>query len=181
LDKKIIVYTGHLYRWKGVDTLVETGAFLNEDTLVYLVGGTEKDIERVKNLKSRGENIIIVGNRSHSEMPYWQKASDVFALPNTAKEDISKYYTSPMKLFEYMASKRPIVASNIPSITEILNDTNSILVEPDDPKSLAEGIKKALEDFELSHNISEKAFEDVQQHSWEKRAKKILDFIDNTA
>jgi glycosyltransferase involved in cell wall biosynthesis len=54
----------------------------------------------------------------------WQKAADALVLPNTAKEDISKYYTSPMKLFEYMASRRPIVATNIPSITEIINEEN---------------------------------------------------------
>ena len=179
-DKKIVLYTGHLYKWKGADVLLGAAQQFS-NTLFVFVGGTEKDIKtfkfQVSNFKLK--NVLVVGHRPYSEIPYWLKAADVLILPNSGKEDISKYWTSPLKMFEYMAAKKPIVASNLPSIREILNENSAILVEPDDLKDLAQGIKKALEDSELSINISDKAYRGVQQYSWIRRGEKILKFINS--
>jgi glycosyltransferase involved in cell wall biosynthesis len=84
-----------------------------------------------------------------------------------------------MKMFEYMASQRPIVASDLPSIREVLSENNAVLIEPDNPQSLAEGIKKALTDKELSQRISQQTQTDVEEYTWDKRAQKILEFIKN--
>lgn len=178
-DKKIVLYAGHLYEWKGVDTLAQASKYLPNTVEIYFVGGTEIDKKNFEIRTSNLERIHIIGHRPYSEIPYWLKSADVLVLPNTAKEEISKYWTSPIKLFEYMASKRPIVASDLPSIREILNESNAILVKPDDPDSLAEGIKKVLENPELAEKISAKAFQDVQQYTWQKRAEKVLNFIQN--
>lgn len=175
----IVVYTGHLYEWKGVDVLAEAAKMLSLDTLVVFVGGTESDIQRFSKKYGDVKNISIRGHRDHSEIPLWQKATDVLVLPNTAKENISKYYTSPMKLFEYMASKRPIVASNIPSVAEILNDSNAVLVQPDDPKDLARGIEIILRDVTRGVSFADRAYQDVLQHTWEQRAGRILQFLNN--
>ncbi|MBI2625251.1 MAG: glycosyltransferase family 4 protein [Candidatus Nealsonbacteria bacterium] len=173
-DKKIVLYTGHLYPWKGVQTLAEASQFLPEDVKVYFVGGTTKDREEFA-MRNAQFKIKVMGHRPHSEIPYWLKAADVLVLPNSAKEDISKYWTSPMKLFEYMTSSRPIVASDLPSFREVLSEKNSILAEADNPEKLAAGIKKALDNPELSKSITEKAFLDVKQYTWEERARKISD------
>jgi len=178
IEKQIVVYTGHLYSWKGTDTLAEAVRAL-PSTLMIFVGGTDPDIERFKTLFGSIENIMLVGHKEHAEVPYWQKAADVLVLPNTAKENISKYYTSPMKLFEYMASKRPIVATDIPSIREMLNDNNAIIVVPDNAESLAEGITKVFSDSKLRETITARAYADVENYTWEKRAKRIFDFIKN--
>ncbi|MBT7228207.1 glycosyltransferase, partial [Candidatus Parcubacteria bacterium] len=82
-----------------------------------------------------------------------------------------------MKLFEYMASGRPIVASALPSIKEVLNDKNAILFEPDSPDSLAKGIKTALLDEGFSAKISQQALVDVAKYSWDTRSKNIINFI----
>lgn len=119
----------------------------------------------------------MVGHRPHQEIPYWLKAADVLVLPNSAKEKISRFYTSPLKLFEYMASGTPIVASDLPSIREVLNEKNAVLVKPDSPEFLTAGIMKVLENPYLSDKISKQAFQDVQNYTWEKRAEKILRFI----
>ncbi|MDO8604229.1 MAG: glycosyltransferase family 4 protein [bacterium] len=177
-DKKVVVYTGHLYSWKGVDTLAFAATKLPKNYLVVFVGGTPEDIRKLEDAHKRTTNILIVGWKQHSEVPIWQKAADVLVLPNTAKENISKYYTSPMKLFEYMASMRPIVATDIPSIREILGETNAIIVLPDDPDAMAEGIKKAIDDESLTKTIIEKAYRDVELRTWKKRAGRILDFIE---
>lgn len=179
IDGDIVVYTGHLYEWKGVDVLAETAKMLPPDTLVIFVGGTESDVQRFSKKYGDVKNISIQGHRDHSEIPLWQKAADVLVLPNTAKENISKYYTSPMKLFEYMASKRPIVASNIPSVAEILNDSNAVLVQPDDPQDLAQGIEMILKDASRGVSFADRAYQEVLQHTWAQRAGRILQFLDN--
>jgi glycosyltransferase involved in cell wall biosynthesis len=177
LDKKIAVYTGHLYGWKGVGTLAQSAKLLPPEYLVVFVGGTETDVVAFRKKYGDDSRVLIVGNKKHQEIPIWQKASDLLVLPNTAKEKISKYYTSPMKLFEYMASKRPVVATEIPSILEIVDKTTAVMVPPDDSASLAKGIMSAVGDKEHSEKISEKAYREVLRHTWQERAKRILSFI----
>ncbi len=180
-EEKVVVYTGHLYGWKGVDTLVATVPYLPKTVRVVLVGGTTADVatfrERHVALIESG-HISVTGHRPHVEMPLWQKAADVLVLPNTAKEDISKYYTSPMKLFEYMASGRPIVASDIPSIREVADDSVVMFVAADDPKALAESILRLLTDHSLSMQLAKNAFEKVKTNTWQARAAEICSFFD---
>ena len=77
-----------------------------------------------------------------------------------------------------MASERPIVASDLPTINEILRDgKNAKLVKPDSPLALKEGIEKVLKDKNLSRKISKQARIDVEEYSWERRAQKIINFI----
>ncbi|MHB1118324.1 MAG: glycosyltransferase family 4 protein [Minisyncoccota bacterium] len=174
----IVLYTGHLYSWKGVDTLARAAGILDSRASVYIVGGTNEDVARFKKEFGGIPNLHIVGYRPHKEIPVWQKAADAVVLPNTAREDISKYYTSPMKLFEYMASRRPIVATNIPSVQEIVNNLNAIMVIPDDQEAMARGVIEALENTNLVGEITERAYQDVELHTWDKRARRILDFVE---
>ncbi|XOB42195.1 MAG: glycosyltransferase family 4 protein [Candidatus Nealsonbacteria bacterium] len=176
LDKKIVLYTGHLYKWKGVQVLAEASQFLPEDTEIYFVGGTDRDIKEFKTRNSKLK-IKVMGHKPYSEIPFWLKAADVLVLPNSAKYDISKHWTSPIKLFEYMSSKRPIMASDLPSIREILNENNAFLVKPDSPEELAKEIKSLLKNPSFSAKISNQAFQDVQDYTWQKRTGKILEFI----
>jgi len=172
LDRKVVCYTGHLYKWKGVYVLALAAREL--DALVYFIGGTSEDIEKLGEFvkENKISNAIVVGHVPPSYVPIYLKASDVVVLPNI-KEGLSEF-TSPLKLFEYMASRRPIVASDLPVIREILNEENAILVEPENPKALAEGIKKALEDYNLATKVAKKAYKDVWEYIWEERARKIL-------
>ena len=76
-----------------------------------------------------------------------------------------------------MAAKKPIVASNLPSLTEILSHhENSILCEADNPHSLARNIREALENKDLADTISKNAFRDVKNYTWENRTKEIIKF-----
>lgn len=154
LNKKIVLYAGHLYKWKGAETLTQSLEYLDNDYLVKIVIG-----------------------RPHKEIPYWLKSADVLVLPNTAKEKISRIYTSPLKLFEYMASGTPIVASDIPSIREIVSEREVCFVEPDSPQALAKGIKKVLNNPEKAKKIAEHTKEVVKKYTWQKRAETILNNI----
>jgi len=176
-DKKIVLYSGHLYTWKGAQILAEASQLLNENVLVVFVGGTKKDIEKFKSVNRDLKNILILGHKPYSEIPYYLKAADVLVLPNTSSENISKWWTSPLKMFEYMVSKRPIVATELSSLREVLNKENALIVLPDDHEELAQGIEKLLRDADLSNKLAQRAYRDVKEYTWAKRAKKILNFL----
>lgn len=176
-DKKIILYTGHLYPWKGTDTLARSSEFLSSETTIIFIGGTPWDLASFKEKYSSMKNIMILGQKSHIEIPLYLKAADILVLPNSAKEDISRLYTSPMKLFEYMTSKVPIIASNLPSIREIVDESMVYFFPPDDPVSLANVIKEVLNDYQQALKKASKTFEVAKEYSWDKRAANILKFI----
>ncbi len=177
LDKKIVLYTGHFYKWKGVQILADTAKFLDKNILIVFVGGTEKDIKIFKEENKSFDNILILGHQPYSKIPYYLKAADVLILPNSAKEKISQYWTSPMKMFEYMTSQRPIVASDLPSLKEVLNKSNAVLVGSDNSQELSKGIKRALKEADFSAKISIQAYQDVQKYTWRKRTKRIISFL----
>lgn len=178
LDKKIVVYTGHLYKWKGIETLIEAVSSLRE-FLFVLIGGTEKDVENFKALVKNKhlENVLFLGHKPHGEIPFYLKAADVLVLSNERERKISELYTSPLKLFEYMAAKRPIIASDLPSIREVLDENSAVFFESGQPEKLAEAVRKTTEDENLVESISARAFEEVQNHTWQKRAESILEFM----
>ena len=177
-DKKIILYTGSFFthKWKGVNVLLGAARYFSPEYLFVFVGGNEQEVESVK--KERvGNNLLFVGQKLHKEIPYYLKAADALVLPNKEGDIHSEKYTSPLKLFEYMAAGRPIVASDLPAIKEVLNADNSVLVIPSSPAELAKGIDKILRDGVLSDKISRQALLDVQQYTWKKRAERITEFI----
>ena len=176
-EKKIVVYTGHLYEWKGAHILAEAAKNLGENTEVVFVGGTDDDIETFRRKFSYIKNMRILGRKPHYEMPLYLRAADVLVIPNSAKEDISRLYTSPMKLFEYMASGTPIIASDLPSLREVLNERNSCFFEADNAQSLADAIKNLIGNADKLKSISAQMSRDIMSYSWNNRARSIIDFI----
>jgi glycosyltransferase involved in cell wall biosynthesis len=176
-DKKIILYTGHFYAWKGADILAEAAAFLPPEVLILLVGGTTEGPADFKKRYGQRKNISILPFQKRETMPCYLKAADILVLPNRRGSAISEKYTSPMKMFEYMAAGRPIVASDLPSLREILNKQNAFLVEPDDPQGLADGIKELLLNGVLAQDLADKSLVEVKKYTWQERARKIAEFI----
>ena len=168
LDKKICIYTGTVSKLKGLDYVFDTARTLPE-VLFILVGQVSPEFKGI----DLPLNVRLLGKKDQKELPLMLQTADILLLPHPKGE----YSQSPMKLFEYMASQVPIVASRLPSITEVLNDTNSVLVEPEDVQALASGIERVVNDINLSKNIAQKAYNDVQDYTWGKRGNKIAKFI----
>lgn len=175
-SRTIVLYTGSLQSWKGVDTLVRASALLPVGCEIYIVGGAPHEITPLKRL-APGAAITFAGARPWREMPLWLAAADVLVLPNTGREEVSRSWTSPMKLFEYMASGRPIVASDIPSIREIIDETKAFFARPDDPASLAAAIRTAREDARGAAERARRAQVAVSCYTWASRANAILAHI----
>ncbi len=178
-EEYMILYTGSLFSWKGVNTLVDSIEYLPKNFKLVCVGGSGKylsDFKTYVNKVSYSDRINVIAHVPKIELLKYIEDADVLVLPNSAEDKMS-LYTSPIKLFEYMASHRPIVASNLSSITEILSNKNSFLFNPDNAKDLAENIQKAVS-LDCS-KVVEQAHKDVKFYTWEKRAKNIKRFINS--
>jgi len=176
-DKKIVIYNGHLHTWKGVDILAQAARLLPEDFLVLYMGGTDSDIETFTKIHRDNTHIVVVGRKPDSLRPLYLRASNVAVLPNTAHNVISREYTSPLKLFGYMAAGVPIVASDLPSIREVLSPETAYLVEADNPEALARAIIKAVEDVDEPKKKAGRAHELISRYTWENRALLLTDFL----
>lgn len=180
LEPTIICYTGHLFRWKGVYALAESSRYLPEGYLMYIVGGKQCDLQPLQQfvVDQRLHNVVLTGHVPYRDVPHYLTAADVLVLPNSATANISREYTSPLKLFEYMAAQRPIVASDLPSLREILRHReNAYLVAPDNPTALAEGIETVIHNHTLSQAMIETAYTDVQKYTWDIRAQRVIQFF----
>lgn len=174
-----LLYIGSLHHWKGVDTLLKAVSLVPGAELT-VVGGDAKAVERYSLMarelgiggRARFTGFVAPGER----FSCFEKAG-AFVLP-LKETSISRYFTSPLKLFEYMAAGRPVIASDLPSIREVLKDgVNGVLVRPDDPEALAGGIRRLLADRAFGKMLAAQALKDVAAYTWDKRAERITGFI----
>ncbi|MCA9497486.1 MAG: glycosyltransferase, partial [Nanoarchaeota archaeon] len=183
--KFIVTYIGSFQLCKGFDTFLDSiGDIKDEEVFLLLIGAKDKDLSFYnKKYKNYSNNFKLLANVEHKLVSSYLKASDVLIIPNSGNENLSvnhkiaKYYTSPLKLFEYMCSKRPIIGSAVPAIKEVLNENNSILVKPDSSKSIADAIILLKQNSLLRDKLAKKAYIDVKKFSWDNRGKKIVDLF----
>jgi len=103
----------------------------------------------------------------------------VLPLPDNL---MARYFTSPLKLFDYMAAGAPIVASDLPALREVLQDNvNALLARPGDPDAFAEAVRRLLADPALASRLGAQARVDVLRYCWEARAEALLDFLGGPA
>jgi glycosyltransferase involved in cell wall biosynthesis len=165
---------------KGVPELLRAMARLQtgREILLLCVGGPMDAVSAYLNqaddLGLSRSAVRFIDRVPNAEVPYWIRACDVVTIP-WAWTEFSAHYTSPLKLFEYMAAGVPIVASRLPSLGEILkHGENGWLVEPGDPVELAKGIEDILSNDKRSAGLAKQAGIDVQSYSWSNRAARIL-------
>ncbi len=182
LEERLVVYTGGLYQGRGLEELIT--AIKGLEAVLIVVGGTDESA--VARLKSLAANVGAVnarfeGHRPPAEIPLYLSAADVLAMPysrrTVAPGGVTTDYMSPIKMFEYMAAARPILATDLPVLHEVLRDgENALLVAPDDAAALADGLRRLLTDGALADRIARQARQDVEACTWDARAQAILNF-----
>lgn len=182
----IVTHCGHLYAGRGVELVLDVAARRPDATFLF-VGGTDADVARVRgDAAGRGlANVRLVGHRPNAELPAWLFASDLLLMPYgrgcVVSDGTTKTITfaSPMKMFEYMAAGRAIVASDFPGIAEVLrHGENALLVAPDDAAPLGAAIDRLLADAALAERLAARAALDVREHTWSARAQRVLAGLD---
>lgn len=175
-------YTGSLFPGKGAETLLET-APLCPWARFELAGGPPSLADRLaRTVEERGlTNIIVHGPLTPRAARALQSDCDVLVAPfarrieSDSGDDISAW-TSPMKLFEYLGSGRPIVVSDLPVLREVVTDeVNALLVPPEDPEALAAALRRLADDPGLRERLARTALTQAQaEHTWEIRARRVL-------
>jgi glycosyltransferase involved in cell wall biosynthesis len=183
-----VYYVGQLYPWKGAGLVVEAAALVRRARFVVVGGmpnGRAGDAD-VAELAARARK---VGAADRVELrgyvPYGrvrdELAGAAVALLPLPDEPVARYFTSPLKLFDYMAAGVPIVASDLPSLREVLRDgDNALLVAPGDAAAAAGAIDRLLADPALARRLASQALLDVRAYTWDARAARLLEFLKGT-
>ena len=179
-------YVGHLYEGKGVEVIAAIASEMPDITF-HIIGGLEGDIRKWKK-RIDVHNVRFHGFVRQENLPGYLEALDVCLLPNQYKvlahgadhssnvKNIS-LFTSPLKMFEYMAYGKAIIASDLPVLREVLTDDVAILVKPDAYSEWIAAIN-AFRDASLRNRkgtMAQQVF--LNEYTWAKRADSVLENI----
>ena len=177
-----IAYCGRLTHGKGMGLIAELVP-LCPDVDFHIIGGSDDEVSYWRQ-KINADNVYFYGHINHGDLAGYYQQMDVMLAPLQKENKLNENYdigrwTSPLKIFEYMSFKKPIVASDIPVLREVLRDgENSLLVSPVDAAEWRDAINKIVTDKDLSLALGDQAFYDLShQYTWNIRAKNILSSI----
>lgn len=179
-DEFVAGYVGSFYRGKGVEMIIKL-AELCPDVSFKIYGGTRDKIRSFFGVNELPANLDILDFVPQSRVPRCMASFDMALLPNQEEimlcggQEIGKW-TSPIKMFEYMASGCAIVASDLPVLREVLRDKhNALLVPPADYKAWKNAIRLLKSDPNLRRRLGSQAQKEAQQkYSWQTRAERIV-------
>lgn len=171
-----ITYAGNLYGWKGVQDLVDAAAEL-PGCEIAILGGEPRQIDDLRNASSSsGAKLVFRGHLPHQDVTRALADTCIAVLPNRAGSVSA--FTSPLKLFEYMAAGCAIVASDLPVFREILDADDAAWFEPGNPADLAAAIRRLAESPGLAQSLGERLRTKAANFTWDGRAKRLLALIE---
>lgn len=170
-----IVYSGHLYDYKGIPTLLEA-AQQAPDLQFHFVGGTEEDLQRQREAAERGSlrNVTFHGMKRQCDLPPFLWHADVLVLPPSGAHP-SAAWTSPVKLGEYLISGRPVVMSDIPALKASVPAECAEYFEADRAGNLVDALRRVLHSPERRAQLVLAGGRLAETLSYESRARKILE------
>ncbi len=175
---KLILYVGNLEKYQGIDLLLKAVSLVDAHALdcsLVCIGGTAEDIEIYTALAHRlgiAGRVHFLGPRPMDDLGMYLQQADVLVSPRTEGEN------TPMKIYSYMDSGRPILATRITSHTQVLDTGNAFLVHPD-PASMAAGLTEVLRDNSAALQRAEKAkLKVAAEYSRAAYEKKLTGFYD---
>lgn len=170
----LVVYTGGLLAWKGVDVVIEAARRL-PDVYFVIAGGMDADVRKLRQKAGGLANVRIDGFQPPERVVLYLAAADLGVVPNRGAPAISARYTSPLKVFEAMAVGLPLVASDVPSLRELLtHEQDALLAPPDDAAALAAAIERLVRDEKLRARLGSNLRSRAAEHTWDARAARCL-------
>jgi glycosyltransferase involved in cell wall biosynthesis len=141
--KKHVLFVGRLAEEKGLLTLIEAFAHLRgrrADVKLHVIGdGPEGDPARARcDAHGMRDDVDFLGARGHDDIASWMAACDLLALPSLREG-------CPNAVLEALASGRPVVATRVGGVPDLVDDRNGVLVPPLDPEAMSRGLEDALE------------------------------------
>jgi glycosyltransferase involved in cell wall biosynthesis len=173
-------YVGGLVAGRGLELIIELAKRIPRMDFLIL-GGSLREVDRWKAQTAGVGNLRWLGFVPNAEVPLYQAACDVLLMPYQREVTIqgkgnTADIMSPMKLYEYLAAGRVIMASDLPALRVALNETNSLLLPCDDAAAWARALEEILRDPARGGRKAARAREDVRSNTWRNRVKTILDF-----
>ena len=175
-----VVCTGHMYPGRGMELFVELAKKQRGIRFVW-AGGKQEDVDAWKAKTQSIPNVTFTGFLHNAQLPIYQAAADVLLMPYSHEIGISSgmghsaQVSSPMKMFEYMASGRAIVASDLPVFHEVLNDNNAVFCPPEKVVAWDGALQALFDNPARREELARQARHDAQKYSWTVRAGLILD------
>ena len=178
----ILLYIGTLADWQGLDVVIKALPSILEKQPVQLrVVGRGRSRQRkllAKQIRKLGveENVSIQPAIPHHEIPTVISESDICLAPLGLNDRNVTQGACPIKVLEYMASSRPLVASNMPIVRELVReDLDALLFSPNDPEDLARQVLTLLQDYNLSKRLADSATERaLTKFTWHAAQKKLV-------
>ena len=171
---------GHLYAGRGLDLFLGLAGQFPQASFVW-VGGRPEDVARAR-AAAAGQNlrnVTFTGFVSNRALPAYQAAADVLLMPygraiSGSSGGNSAAICSPMKMFDYLASGRAILSSDLAVIHEVLNERNAVFAPPDDLSGWREALSGLLNDPDLRRRLGDQARKDATGYTWLARAQRAL-------
>jgi glycosyltransferase involved in cell wall biosynthesis len=178
----VLLYIGTLADWQGLDVVIKALPKILEKQRVQLrLVGRGRSRQRkllVRQIRKLGveESVIIQPAVPHHEVPVVIAESDICLAPLGLNDRNVTQGACPIKVLEYMASSRPLIASNIPIVRELArDDLDALLFSPNDPEDLARQVLTLLNDVDLSKRLADSATERVlSKFTWHAAQKKLV-------
>jgi len=177
-DEPVIIFTGSFQPWHGVDNLIQAfSKVILEVPRAKLVlvgdGQTRADLEAQVKEAELADKVIFTGGVPYQKVPALLSIADVAVAPYPSLS--AELWFSPLKLFEYMAAAKAIVASNVGQIAEVLEDGYSgFLVEPGSIQALSQALIELLKNEELRSSLGENARKEaLEKHSWQSHVERL--------
>jgi glycosyltransferase involved in cell wall biosynthesis len=163
---------------KGLDTMIEALAFIPDESVkMVFVGGNSAEIAEYSTLaKEKGvfDRVIFVPIVPSETLALYEKAADVLVVPYPDRPHYREY-GFPMKTYEYLAAKKPVIYSDLPIIAEVLSDC-AVSFKPGNAEDLAEKILEIKNHPERVKELIARGYEKASDCTWKKRAEKIIAF-----
>lgn len=179
----VLLYIGSLHPWKGLERLIAALPYI-DDSHLHIVGGPDKRIGELKAIAEQlgvADRVRFLGSVMPDKRFDVIAGADICLLP-LSDTSIGSRYTSPLKLFEYMAVGRPIVAADVPALRQIVRHEQEALLAPvDNPQTLADQVNRILKNPSLGARLASAAKNRAQDFSWEARAGVIIDLFRSIA